>query len=79
MFKGLQRKFPEQKDFIAKYAIAAKIIATYVTLSLITIFIAIQVVGWALSTLVFPPVQEALTPTPDQQPSLQQLQRQQSQ
>ncbi|MFB6224845.1 MAG: hypothetical protein ABEI13_00125 [Candidatus Paceibacteria bacterium] len=78
MFKGLQRKFPEQKDFIAKYAIAAKIIATYVTLSLITIFIVVQIVGWALSTLVFPPVQEALTPTP-KQPSLQQLQKQQSQ
>ncbi len=78
MFKGLQRKFPEQQEFIAKYAIAAKIIATYVTISLITIFIVVQIVGWALSTLIFPPVQQALTPQP-QQPSLQQLQQQRSQ
>ncbi|PSO44746.1 MAG: hypothetical protein BRC23_00325 [Parcubacteria group bacterium SW_4_49_11] len=53
MFKGLQRKFPEQQDFIAKFAIAAKIIATYATIAVVTAVVLIQIIGWALSRFVF--------------------------
>ena len=51
--KGLQYKYPEQQDFIAKFNIASKIIAVYATLSFIVIFLVVQIASWILSRFVF--------------------------